>query len=76
MQTNSRLLRTSAAAQRCGFTKSTFEKWRCTGEGPKFIRRGKSVFYDIEDLDKWLCDLPRYGSTSEADAAAKNGALN
>ena len=64
-----RLLRTDPAARHCGFRQSTFEKWRCTGEGPKFIRRGKSVFYDIEDLNQWLKDLPRYGSTSEADAA-------
>ena len=69
MTTTPRLRRTDPAAEYCGFKKSTFEKWRCTGEGPDFIRRGKSVFYDIEDLDRWLAALPRYGSTSEADAA-------
>ena len=74
MQHMSRLLRTAPAAEHCGFKKSTFEKWRCTGEGPDFIRRGKSVFYDIEDLDRWLADLPRFSSTSEADAARQREA--
>ena len=64
-----RLLRTADAAQYCGFAKSSFEKFRCYGGGSRFIRRGKSVFYHIEDLDAWLAALPRYQNTSEADAA-------
>ncbi|MCH8198676.1 MAG: NYN domain-containing protein, partial [Chloroflexi bacterium] len=38
--------------------KSTLEKLRCTGGGPRFIRRGKAVYYAIDDLDrphlKWV----------------------
>lgn len=64
-----RLLRTRDAATYCGFKKSTFEKYRVTGGGPRFIRRGKSVFYDVVDLDSWLVSLPRFESTSEADLA-------
>lgn len=62
-----RLLRTADAAGYCGFTKSTFEKYRCIGNGPPFIRRGKAVFYGIDDLDQWVRDLPRFQSTSAAD---------
>ncbi len=69
METAPRLLRTLDAARYCGFSKSTFEKWRCVGGGPAFIRRGKAVYYDIQNLDDWLAALPRYRSTSEADAA-------
>ena len=71
METTSRLLRTREAAKYCGFSKSTLEKWRCYGSGPRFIRRGKSIFYGVADLDDWLAALPRYQSTSEADAAGK-----
>ena len=64
-----RLLRTRNAALYCGFSKSTFEKFRCYGGGARFIRRGSAVYYDVRDLDDWLAALPRFGNTSEADAA-------
>ncbi len=70
MHDTPRLLRTRAAAAYCGFAKSTFEKMRVYGGGPRFIRRG-GVYYDIRDLDDWLAALPRYGSTSEADIASE-----
>ena len=68
-----RLLRTADAARYCGFAKSSFEKFRCYGGGSRFIRRGRSVFYDLGDLDDWLASLPRYENTSEADAARESG---
>ena len=64
-----RLLRTRHAAGYCGFAKSTLEKLRCTGGGPRFIRRGKAVYYAIDDLDRWLEAMPRFDNTSEADLA-------
>ncbi len=69
MQSTPRLLRTRQAARYCGFSKSTFEKWRCTGGGARFIRRGSAVYYDVHDLVDWLAALPRFDITSEADAA-------
>lgn len=74
MNVQPHLLRTRDAAQFCGFAKSTLEKFRVTGNGPRFIRRGKSVFYTVEDLAAWLANLPRYQSTSEADAAGSRRA--
>ena len=68
-----RLLRTADAARYCGFAKSSFEKFRCYGGGSRFIRRGRSVFYDLGDLDDWLASLPRYENTCEADAARESG---
>jgi hypothetical protein len=38
---------------------------RCYGTGPRFVRRGASVFYDLRDLDEWLGSLPRFTSTSD-----------
>jgi hypothetical protein len=69
MQTIPRFHRTRPAAEYCGFAKSTFEKMRVYGNGPRFVRRGSAVYYDIRDLDEWLASLPRYDSTTEADAA-------
>ena len=67
----SQYLRTADAAEHCGSAKSTFDKLRCSGDGPPFIRRGRTILYDRSDLDAWLASLPRYKSTSEADADAE-----
>lgn len=66
----SRRLRTREAAQYLGYSESTLEKKRLTGNGPPFIRlgRGGTVVYDTADLDRWLA-ARRVNSTSEAGAA-------
>ena len=67
-----RVLRTPAAAEYLGLGRSTLEKFRLTGEGPKFVRIGvRAVGYLVEDLDDWLRARARR-STSEA--AAKDAA--
>ncbi len=58
------VLRTDPAAEYCGSTKSTFEKYRLTGEGPTYIKIGRVVVYDRDDLDAWLVSHRRM-STSE-----------
>lgn len=63
LQTTLRL-RTLAAAKYCGLSKSTFDKYRLTGEGAIFIKIGRSVVYDTADLDRWLDDR-RKKSTSD-----------
>lgn len=69
MEIPQRLVRTRAAAPYCGYAASTFEKLRCVGGGPRFVKRGRTVLYDLRDLDLWLASLPRYESTSEAAEA-------
>ena len=59
-------LRAGNAASYCGLSKSTFDKYRLTGEGPVFIKLGRSVVYDTFDLDVWL-EENRRKSTSEGD---------
>ena len=59
----SRRLRTAAAAY-CGSTKSTFEKYRLTGEGATYSKLGRVVVYDVADLDAWL-ESKKRRSTSE-----------
>jgi predicted DNA-binding transcriptional regulator AlpA len=49
-----RMLCTSEAAARCGCSVSTLEKHRLYGGGPTFIRLGRRVVYDPDDLDAWL----------------------
>jgi predicted DNA-binding transcriptional regulator AlpA len=59
-----RRLRTPAAADYVGYSKSTLEKKRLSGDGPTFIRLGRAVVYDTRDLDTYL-DARRATSTSD-----------
>lgn len=47
-------LRTRDAATYTGLAKSTLEKLRVTGGGAIYIRVGRVVLYDPDDLDAWL----------------------
>lgn len=47
-------LRTPDAAHYVGKSVSSLEKLRLTGGGPLFIKIGRTVVYDPEDLDRWL----------------------
>jgi len=49
-----RVFRTRQAAEYCGLAASTLEKMRGAGTGPRFIRLGRAVGYDLRDLDRWL----------------------
>jgi len=46
---------TTLSAQLNGkVSESTLEKWRCTGDGPPFIKAGRKVFYRQSAVDAWL----------------------
>lgn len=62
-----RYLRTAAAAVYCGSAKSTFDKYRLTGAGPTYMKVGRTVVYDIDDLDAWMATHRR---TSTSDTGA------
>lgn len=60
-----RMLRTEDASTYTGLSASTLTKLRLTGDGPEYIKLGKSVVYDPTDLDTWLSSKRRR-STSVA----------
>jgi predicted DNA-binding transcriptional regulator AlpA len=60
-----RLLDVREAARRLGLSKSTLDKMRCSGRGPRFIRAtDRAVRYDPEDL-RAFADERRRRSTSQ-----------
>ncbi len=59
-----RMLRVREAASLIGLSVSFLNKLRCTGDGPQFIKVGRSVLYDPADLSAWL-DRRRRLSTSD-----------
>lgn len=58
-----RVLRTEDAANYTSLSASTLAKLRLTGGGPVYIKIGKTVVYDLVDLDAWLSSKKR-SSTS------------
>jgi len=49
------LLNVREAAARLGLSKSTLDKWRCAGKGPRYVKStDRAVRYDPEDLDAWI----------------------
>ena len=47
------------AAVYVGFTPKTLANWRATGDGPPYVRLGKSgarIVYRVADLDQYLAD--------------------
>lgn len=54
------------AAKYLGKSSKTLDMWRCKGQGPKWIKRGR-VFYFLTDLDAWLAGNGEK-STSTAQA--------
>jgi hypothetical protein len=59
------------AARYCGLSEKTMAMKRCTGTGPKYVKRGR-IFYHRADLDAWL-SAERFGSTAQQKLAAAQG---
>ena len=72
MQQHARVLRTPEAAKYLGLAVSTLEKFRLTGDGPRFVRIGvRAVGYLVEDLDSWLRARVRRSTSDKAEEASK-----
>ena len=68
-----RLLDVREAALRLGLSKSTLDKMRCSGRGPRFIRAtDRAIRYDPADLQVFA-DERRRRSTSELAAMMADG---
>ncbi len=64
------LLRQVEVQNMLGVAASTIEQWRLRGQGPRFVKLGRSVRYRLSDVNSYLASLKSYGSTTEADHAA------
>lgn len=52
------------AADYLGMAIATLNRWRCHGEGPMYLKIGRSIRYRKSDLDEFLNSCERK-STSE-----------
>ena len=65
-----RMLNTPEAANYCGSTASTFEKFRLTGGGPIYSKLGRRVVYSVEDLNAWLTKNRRLSTPDTGERAS------
>jgi hypothetical protein len=62
-------LDTKSAAAYLGLSTKTLAMYRCNGEGPKYVKRGR-IYYFRQDLDEWV-DAGRVQSTAQAKVNLK-----
>lgn len=60
-------------AARWGISHRTLERWRWTGEGPKFVKLGGRVVYRLSDIEEYEQAMIRSstsgpGPTQQAEA--------
>jgi len=67
---NNRRLDSAEAAQYLGISASTLSKRRVFGGGPKYLKLGRRVVYDIRDLDTWLAAHRRVSTSDRGRVAA------
>jgi hypothetical protein len=65
-----RLREEAAASYLGGLSPWTLEKWRRTGRGPLFLKVGRTVLYDVEDLDRFLEESKRRSTSDDGRQAA------
>jgi hypothetical protein len=58
------ILSTRGASGYAGPSQSKLEKLRVTGGGPRYIKIGRRVYYDPDDLDEWLADQKRLSTSA------------
>ena len=69
MSTQTVLLTTNQAAAVLGLSPRTLERYRVTGEGPRFKKIGRWVRYVPSDLDEWLDGCTRESTSDDGPKA-------
>lgn len=69
------LLNQREAARYLGVSERFLEKGRVSGRAPRFVRVGRSIRYDLDDLRNWV-DSRKASNTGEADLLDAQGELD
>jgi predicted site-specific integrase-resolvase len=62
-----------AVARRWDISPRTLERWRWTGQGPRFLKIGGRVVYRMEDIEAYEAERLRT-STVQPEPPAQTGA--
>ncbi len=63
------LLREHEVANILNLKVTTLRRWRWAGYGPRFIKLGAAVRYDLADLDTFVAENRRSSTSDTGDAA-------
>ena len=55
-------LNTKDLSEYLGVSVPTLQRWRTTGDGVKYIKRGGIILYDLDDVHDWVDEHKRYHS--------------
>ena len=58
-------------AERWRISPRTLERWRCTGEGPCYVKIGKRAVYRIEDIEEFERERLRGVAVNQPKKKAK-----
>lgn len=50
------LLTEKELSQETGISCNTFRYWRANGQGPPFMKLGKSVRYRADEVERWMAE--------------------
>jgi hypothetical protein len=50
---------------------ATIRRWRILGQGPEYLKFGKSVRYDLRSVQVWLNSLPSGGAGVPSSAVKR-----
>lgn len=62
----SRLVTERDASELLGVSVRTLQKWRLQGNGPRFVKLGHAVRYDVKDLEAYIEDGRRRSTSDSA----------
>lgn len=60
-----KLLRPADAAEFLDLSRSTLAKRRMTGDGPRFIKFGGAIRYDLKDLQEFVAQSTRRSTSDQ-----------
>lgn len=60
-------IRVKEAAEYVGLSKSSLDKLRCFGGGPRYFKLGRAVVYATADLDIWMAERARLSTWGGAN---------
>ena len=55
------MLDEKAVADRFGMSLAAIRRWRYEDRGPKFVKLGSAVRYDVRDVEAWVASRPTGG---------------
>jgi len=67
------LFTTDELARKLGVAVRSIERWRQSGEGPAFVKVGRSVRYNSSDVDDWIKLQTRKSTVTERSSRPESG---